>query len=181
LSFTLGKEDVMETARTTTATTFKFTASIVMAIEAMTKLVSFNGLHVHPRGASLTGGADNLVRLPRPNWGYQFDFFNRISASPIRRKNRVKAHQNQGGEWVMSHWIIEREVQFEHKGAIVAKVWLEGYKPDGTKGNRDNNTCWAVSKIVYAMDILPSNCSSGWNTTEVEVMGHRGTSCAFLD
>ena len=173
----------METTRTATAATFKFTASVVMAIRAMIRLVSFHGLHVHLKGVPLTGGISDLARLPRPNWGYQFDFFNRILASPIRRKNRVETHRNHRGEWVVGHWILEREIQFECLGVVVAKVWLEGRKSDGTKGNRDNNTWWAISKIAYAMDVRPSESGpvpSDWSTTELEVIEHCGTSCMFL-
>ncbi len=118
----------------------KFTASIIVAINTMIKLLSDAGLREQLKGERLT----DITKLPQPVWGRYFLFFQRITASPIRKKLAKKG---------AGFSVLEREVQFWYKGVLVARVYLKGVKPDGTKGSRDNNTGWAVRKIDYAMKL----------------------------
>ena len=139
MRFTRRKESTMEN----TASPYKFTASVIIAIQAVMKLVSPQGLRMRLKGAT---GPGDFTELPRPDWS-NFDFFNRIEATPIRKTKRVEPTAEHIG-----HWVLEREVHFDFRGSPVAVVWLVGHKSDATKGDRDNNTWWAIAKIAYASE-----------------------------
>lgn len=171
----------METVRTATA--YKFTASVVMAIQFMMQMLGHIGKHVRLKGTVDFDRPESLwdssfALLPKPTWCH-FDFFSRILAMPIRRKSRHEPNKACGG-----YWIVEREIHFEYMGVLVAKLWLYGHKSDGLKGSHDNNSFWEVSKISYAMMVTHDGSRwvpSDWKTFEFEVIGTSGTSCMFLD
>ena len=144
--------------------TYRFTSSVIVAIEAMMRLASPQGLSVKLKGT----GLGERTRLSSPAW-CNFDFFSAIEALRINRKKRVDQTADRRG-----YWVVERQVYFHFRDILVGVISLEGHKSDGTKGNNsDNATWWAISKIAYKRDI---NDDHSWRTVECEVIAHSSTS-----
>ena len=100
----------------------KFTASVLEALSYALRLTSGN-LYVHRKGrhCDLPQG----VRVQAPSW-WSFDFFHRITATPIRRTKREEP-----GPDSIGHWELARTVAFWHWGQRLLVIDLVGMKLDG--------------------------------------------------
>lgn len=102
-------------------TEFKFTASIIEALEAVLRLKE--------------GTLPAISRADQPVW-CNFRFFSRIKATPIRCMNDQLVPK-----------MLERTVEFFYRGIRVAVVDLVGQKIDGD--NDSKFEFWSVLKIGY--------------------------------
>ena len=121
----------------------RFTASVIEATNFM-MLLTAGCKSVLPKDSSYETTEEMLgsyVKLSQPGW-CNFDFFDRIKASPIRRTERVEPTPESVGSWR-----IERSVEFYLHRQLVARIHLVGMKCDG--GNEDNDAMWAISKVGY--------------------------------
>ena len=134
----------------------KFTASVVMAIEVVMRLVNdklWMPLVEQP--------LDKRTKLDSPKWEH-FDFFREIEACPVRKKGRVekgdlKPHES------CPYWEMERKIRFFYLGIQVAVVTLEGKLYDSSKGTQDNVTFWSVARISYAKELWKEKkIAEGW-------------------
>ncbi len=143
----------------------KFTASIIEAIECLSRLQSGRYKVVPKGGKWLHEGGG--VLLEAPVW-CNFSFFSRIKASPIRRKSRLEPDKDHVG-----CWRLERVVEFYHHGKCVAVVELAGIKYDTFTGGLDNGGMWAVSGLGYYWrfdHVDPED----WREIQLEVTGYTG-------
>lgn len=157
----------------------KFTASVVMAVQAMIELQQ-GWLRVWlPGQENEYGVSDSRTPLPPPCW-CNFAFFRRIRALPIQRKKRVEpvlgkevAYRDQR----LGYWEVEREVHFWHGTTLVGKVTLRGEKCDGPLNGRgdDDKTMWAITKIAY----MTGDRNNGW--LEYELMPTGTTLMSHMD
>lgn len=140
----------------------KFTASVVMAIDAMLKLQQ-GMLRVWLKGQETEYGiSDSRTLLSAPVWS-NFAFFRKIESLSIERKRRVEPQGDEGG-----HWEVERDIRFFHGVQLVGRVTLRGKKYDALlpKRSHDDKTMWAISKIAYASSATKSETGRAWTPLE---------------
>lgn len=127
----------------------RFTASILEALGTVLRLV--NGTH------------PEIPATEKPVW-CNFSFFSLIRATPIRRTKRDEpTHERLGS------WMLERTVEFFHRGTMVATVCLVGLKIDGV-GDLDSGSFWAVASITYCRSSVRglNGITPGWRVIELD-------------
>jgi hypothetical protein len=81
---------------------------------------------------------------PAPLW-CNFEFFSEIRPSKINHLLRLTP-QDEGKAW---GWLVSREVQFFHRGKLVAEIRLSGMefdrRPDGQLPSM-----WKIVRVLYA-------------------------------
>ena len=133
----------------------KFTASVVMAIQAVMDLQR-GVLRVWLTGQEKQYGlSDARTCLPPPCW-CNFVFFRKIDVKSISKKKRVEPVRDK----TVGYWEVEREIHFWHGKNKVAIITLRGKKCDGPLNNRgqDDKTSWAIKKIAY----MTGDRDGGW-------------------
>jgi len=150
----------------------KFTASVVMAVQAMLELQQRRLRVWLPGQEAEYGFSDSRTSLPPPCW-CNFAFFRRIRALPIQRKKRVDPVPDKS----VGYWEVKREIHFYHGMVLVGKVTLRGEKCDGPLNGRgdDDKTAWAITKIAY----MTGDRDNGW--LEYELMPTGTTLMSHMD
>ena len=150
----------------------KFTASVVMAIQAMIDLQRGCLREWLPGQEAQFGLSDARTCLPPPCW-CNFMFFRKIVPGPILKKKRVEPVRDER----VGYWEVEREVHFWHGTDKVAIVTLRGQKCDGDLNGRghDDKTAWAIKKIAYKT----GDRDGGW--LEYELMPTGTTLLSHMD